>query len=282
MHFHLLPSHYHHEQFTHQTIPAHQNADWTAVELSISTKNSDSMLPQIYTLNRKQNQAPHPSSHISNLKFHLHSNWIQAIITEQLYLLWYIPTGWRKGGGTTQPICVYGFAGKEINDPLFLFGFNEVGIEGLPNICFPLPCLSSSSTHCLFLICDLHAWWLTKDTGWRENSPLSRREVWSGRCAQHKRVNPSSLTTLEELPWVDGGKVCGRMEWQDRLGWNHNMWPPHVLHTKRSHWLAVNWTLGPPIKATAQKETGEKNKGKTHTSSNSHTHSYTKLSMGLH
>lgn len=48
----------------------------------------------------------------------------------------------------------------------------------------------------------------------------------------------------------------------------------------------VNWTLGPPIKATAQKATGEKNKGNTCT----HTHMHKQhtdtppfmLSMGLH
>lgn len=52
----------------------------------------------------------------------------------------------REGGREDhgEPICVYGFAEKEINDLLFLFGFNEVGTEGLPSIPFfllacPLP-----------------------------------------------------------------------------------------------------------------------------------------------
>ena len=41
--------------------------------------------------------------------------------------------GWSRaeGLGGDEPICVYGFGGKEINDLTFLFGFNEVGIEGL-------------------------------------------------------------------------------------------------------------------------------------------------------
>lgn len=46
----------------------------------------------------------------------------------------------REGGREDhgEPICVYGFAGKEINDLPFLFGFNEVGTEGLPSIPFSL------------------------------------------------------------------------------------------------------------------------------------------------
>lgn len=35
----------------------------------------------------------------------------------------------KKGGG--ELICVYRFGGKEINGLSVLFGFNEVGIEGL-------------------------------------------------------------------------------------------------------------------------------------------------------
>lgn len=177
--------------------------------------------------------------------------------------------GGRWGVDDTKPICVYGFAGKEINDPLFLFGFNEVGIEGLHNICFALLCLSSSSTHCISSLVTYmqYGWQRTQVRG--GNSPLSRREVWSGRWARNRRVNPSSLTTLEELPWVND---WGKMGWRDRLGWKHNMWPPHVLHTKRPHWLTINWTLGPPIKATAQKATGEKTRAK-------HTHLYTLVHM---
>lgn len=99
----------------------------------------------------------------------------------------------REGGrqGNSEPICVYGFVGKEINDLLFLFGFNEVGTEGFLSITFSLPaCPLPPSpppcypppplTHSLFLVCDLDAGWLTKNTGWKRNSPLARREVWSG------------------------------------------------------------------------------------------------------
>ena len=54
--------------------------------------------------------------------------------------------GGRRGGGG-EPICVYGFGGKEINDLTFLFGFNEVGIEGL--------CPLGSTLHPRLLACPL-------------------------------------------------------------------------------------------------------------------------------
>lgn len=82
---------------------------------------------------------------------------------------------------------MYGFAGKEINDLLFLFGFNEVGTEGLRGISFSLPScpLPSPSSPCYnpppFTRCsDPNAGQLTKDTGWKGNLLLSRCGVWSG------------------------------------------------------------------------------------------------------
>lgn len=91
-----------------------------------------------------------------------------------------------KGGGREdhgEPICVYGFAGKEINDLPFLFGFNEVGIEGLPCIpsslpacplpppssrCHPPPPLTHRLSQCLWPTCR------TVDKGHRlEEKPTS-------------------------------------------------------------------------------------------------------------
>ena len=83
-----------------------------------------------------------------------------------------------RGGGREdngEPICVYGFAGKEINDLPFLFGFNEEGTEGLPSI--PISLLSSSSIHRLPPVFDLVAGRLTKDIGQKRNSPLSKCKV---------------------------------------------------------------------------------------------------------
>lgn len=85
-------------------------------------------------------------------------------------------------GAHGEPICAYGFVGKEINDLLFLFGFNEVGTKGFLSITFPLPACPFPPTAnvpfhpptALSLVCDLDAGWLTKNTGCKQNSPLVR------------------------------------------------------------------------------------------------------------
>lgn len=147
----------------------------------------------------EQQTCKHTSySHISYLKFHLHSNWIQAIITDWLYLLWYIVTGWERG--TTGPrwtyLCLW-LCRERDKWPPALFDFNEVGTEGFLSIPLLSPRLSSSFTATTTLISSLSihpqpfpCLWprcrmVDKNTGWKRNSPLVRCEVWSGNFLTH-------------------------------------------------------------------------------------------------
>lgn len=71
-----------------------------------------------------------------------------------------------------------------------------------------------------------------------------------------------------------GGPLGGGLGRSGEGGWvgkkkPHYIWSLHVCRSKWQRWLAVNWTLGLPIKATAQKATEEKNKGNTCTCTNS-------------